>query len=164
MSQGADMRRRDKSGGKVVEAQRPKTLGHRNTAKAARRRRSIATGKETNAEQLTRERDEALEQLTATAEVLTVMSHSAFNLQTVFDALVKSATHLCRASSSVIWRSQDDGRYHLTASYGLEPRFEEHLKSLALKPDGHSVVGRSLQSGKTTYVADLMADCRRGKS
>ena len=40
----------------------------------------------------------------------------------------------------------------------MEPRFEEQLKSLALKPDGHSVVGRSLQSGKTNYVPDLMAD------
>jgi len=88
----------------------------------------------------------------------TVMSRSAFELQTVFDALVKSATHLCHASASVIWRPKDDGRYHLAASYGVEPRFEEQLKSLALKPDGHSVVGRSLQSGKTTYVSDLMAD------
>src|SRR4029078_5432357 len=78
--------------------------------------------------------------------------------KTVFDALVKSATHLCHASASVIWRPKDDGRYHLAASYGVEPRFEEQLKSLALKPDGHSVVGRSLQSGKTTYVSDLMAD------
>ena len=68
-----------------------------------------------------RERDEALEQLTATAEVLTVMSRSAFDLQTVFDALVKSATHLCHASASVIWRPKDDDKYHLAASYGVEP-------------------------------------------
>ena len=157
------MRRRDKASGNAVKTQRRKTL-RRDAAEAARLHGSPATAKETNIAQATRERDEALEQLTATAEVLTVMSHSAFDLQTVFDALVKSATHLCHASSSVIWRSKDDGRYHLVASYGVEPRFEEHLKSLALKPDGHSVVGRSLQSGKTTYVADLMADPEYARS
>ena len=146
------MRRRGKADGKAIKTQRRKTL-RRNAAEAARR-----TAKEINVAQAIRERDEALEQLTATAEVLNVMSRSAFDLQTVFDALVKSATHLCHASASVIWRPKDDGRYHLAASYGVEPRFEERLKSLSLKPDGHSVVGRSLQSGKTTYVPDLMAD------
>ena len=151
------MRRRGKAGGKAIKTQRRKTL-RRNAAEAARRPSSPATAKETNVAQAIRERNEALEQLTATAEVLTVMSRSVFDLQTVFDALVKSATHLCHASASVIWRPKDDGRYHLAASYGLEPRFEERLKSLALKPDGRSVVGRSLQSGKTTYVSDLMAD------
>jgi signal transduction histidine kinase len=116
------------------------------------------TAKEISAAKVIRERDEALEQLAATSEVLTVMSHSAFDLQTVFDALVESATHLCRASASVIWRPKNDGRYYLAASYGLEPRFRERLKTLALKPDGRSVVGRCLQSGKTSYVSDLMGD------
>jgi len=151
------MRRRGKAGSKPIKTQRRKTL-RRNAAKGARRRGSPATAKGTNVAQAIRERDEALQQLTATAEVLTVMSRSAFELKKVFDALVKSATHLCHASASVIWRPKDDGRYHLAASYGVEPRFEEQLKSLALKPDGHSVVGRSLQSGKTTYVSDLTAD------
>ena len=151
------MRRRGKAGSKPIKTQRRKTL-RRNAAEAARRRSPPATAKETNVAQAIRERDEALEQLTATAEVLNVMSRSAFELQTVFDALVKSATRLCHASASAIWRPKDDGRYHVAASYGVERRFEEQLKSLALKPDGHSVVGRSLQSGKTTYVSDLMAD------
>ena len=61
------MRRRDKAGGKAVKTQRLKTLKRRNASKIARRRRSIATGKETNVEQLTRERDQALEQLAATS-------------------------------------------------------------------------------------------------
>jgi PAS domain S-box-containing protein len=146
------MRRRDKAGGNTVKTQRRKTLKRRNTPN------SVAPDEVTDVARLARERDEAREQLTATAEVLTVMSHPAFDLQTVFDALVESATHLCQASASVIWRPKNDGRYHLAASYGVGPRFKERLQSLALKPDGRSVVGRSLQSGKTTYVPDLMAD------
>src|SRR6187399_2325826 len=112
LSPGGGMRRRGKAGGKTIKTQRRKT-SRRNAAEAAQRRSSPATAKETNVAQVISERDDALEQLTATAEVLTVMSRSAFELQTVFDALVKSATRLCHASASVIWRPKDDGRYHL---------------------------------------------------
>ena len=68
------MRQSDKTGGKKAKTQRRKTLKRRNVPKAERRRSSLAAGKETNVEQLTRERDEALEQLAATAGVLQVIS------------------------------------------------------------------------------------------
>lgn len=109
-------------------------------------------------ERRTHERDDALEQLAATSDVLKVISQSTFELQAVFDRLVESATRLCRASSSVIWRPASDGRYHLAASYGVSPEFKSRLHALGLKPDGRSVVGRCLQAGKTMYVPDLMAD------
>ena len=109
-------------------------------------------------ERRTHERDDALEQLAATSDVLKVISQSTFELQAVFDRLVESATKLCRASSSVIWRPASDGRYHLAASYGVSSEFKSRLQALALKPDGRSVVGRCLQAGKTIYVPDLMAD------
>ena len=109
-------------------------------------------------DQRTRERDEALEQLAATSDVLKIISQSTFDLQSVFDALVESVANLCQAPTSVIWRLASDGRYHLDATYGLSPEFEKHLQSLALRPDGRSVVGRCLQAGETIYVPDLIAN------
>ena len=68
------MRRRDKAGGKAVKTQRRKTLKRRNAPKTARRSSSLATSKETNVARLARERDEALEQLAATSEMLQVIA------------------------------------------------------------------------------------------
>jgi two-component system, NtrC family, sensor kinase len=145
------MRRRDEA------AKRPKRLKRRNAPMAAGRRSSLAASNETNVARLTRERDEAREQQTATADVLKVISRSAFNLQTVLDTLVESAARLCSADSASIHRPQGEA-YPCIASYGLSPEFQQYLRDHPIARGRGSVLGRVVSEGKTIHVPDVLAD------
>jgi hypothetical protein len=122
------MRRRSRAGGEPVNARRRKTatLKRPKEPKSARRRGSSAAGKETKVARLTRERDEALQQQAATAEALKVISRSTFDLQTVLDTLIESATKLCAADKGAIFQRHVEF-LRLTANYRMPPEAEQSM-------------------------------------
>ena len=101
---------------------------------------------------------ESLQQQTATADVLKVISRSTFDLQTVFDTLVELAARLCRADCAVISRIRDDGFFEHVALHGFPAEYREHLQSFRMPIDCSSVVGRAALEAKAIHIQDVLED------
>ena len=100
---------------------------------------------------------DSLQQQTATADVLKVISRSTFDLQPVLDTLVSSACRLCEADIGTI-RYQDGSTYRLAADYGCTPEWHDHLARQSPKPGRGSIFGRTIVEGSTVHIPDVLAD------
>jgi signal transduction histidine kinase len=100
---------------------------------------------------------ESLQQQTATADVLKVISRSTFDLKSVLQTLVESAAQLCDADNSTITRQQGT-EFFRAAAYGYSPQFLEYIGASPVEPGRGTVHGRALVERRVIHIPDVLAD------
>jgi signal transduction histidine kinase len=132
------------------------TLADRFNHMAAKIQESYET-LEAKVEARTREVSEALQQQTATADVLKVISRSTFDLQTVLDTLVESAATHCHADKACIFLREGE-LYHWVSNFGFSPELVAYAESHPFAPGTHSTTSRVALEARAIHILDVLAD------
>jgi GAF domain-containing protein len=154
------MRKHSKEAREPVKARRRKTVTRkRQNATKPGRRRSTAGTRQTELTRVIRERDELLEQQTATAEILRVISSSPGDLQPVFEAILENATRICEAKFGNLWLREGDGFRNAAFHGALPEAYTGQWRSgMVIPPGPHALLARIARSRKPLHVADLRKD------
>jgi len=159
------MKRRSRAGGEPAKARPRKALKR----KGGSAPKAVSLGRsslgQTEVARLTRENARLLSELsenqhqkTAIGEVLTIISHSTFDLEKVLNMVLELAARLSEADKGVILRASGNRSYHAAASYQHAPEFMESQKGMLFAPGRSGVVGRVLLDGKSVQIPDIFND------
>ena len=100
---------------------------------------------------------ESLQQQTATADVLKVISSSPGQLEPVFQAMLENAVRICEASFGVLFRNED-GAMRAAAMVGVPPAFAEFWQRGPQRPGPRTAFGRVSETKQTIHIADVKAE------
>ena len=152
------MRRRSRAGGEPVKTRRHKTAARKRGNAPKTARRSSANGREKEIARLTQALNEALERETATSQVLSVISSSPAELDTLFRAILENATRICEARFAYLYRF-DGKAFHFAAEAGTPPEFVEFQKQRGpFQPIPGGLLDRVMRSKQVCQVADVAAE------
>ncbi|HUM14286.1 MAG TPA: GAF domain-containing protein [Candidatus Nitrosotalea sp.] len=106
---------------------------------------------------------EALEQLTATSEILRVISSSPTDVEPVFDTIIRSAVQLCDGLTGTAVRF-DGEMMHLAAGYNYTPEVRQALEeAFPMRPGRRMMAGRAILSRTVIQVEDALEDPEYGQ-
>ena len=150
------MRRRSRAGG-PGKPQRRKTAARKTRiVPKARPRSPPIASLEAKVARLAAELDEALERQSATANILGAISRS-IELQSILQTVVDTASQLCRADASVIFRLEG-GVYRFAAGYSLIPSYMEHERRNPISPGPGTLIGRAAMTRQVVQIEDALTD------
>jgi len=138
-----------------VQRRKAQVLKRRRAPKV--QRSFSAASLEATVARLTDELKEALERQQATAEVLSAISRSKFELQPILQSVVDTAAQLCRADAAVIFRLEA-GIYRFAAGYSLDPVYLEHERQTPISPGPGTLIGRAAMSRQVVQIEDAWTD------
>jgi GAF domain-containing protein len=107
--------------------------------------------------QRTTELARSVDELTATGDVLKIISRSSVDLETVLDTLVETVARLCRADHVGVYRRRDE-KYHLVASRGISQEAREFHRTHPMAADRGTITGRVATERRPVHVPDILED------